>query len=114
MSIYYGFCREFDNYFYEYTGKHYIAEKELFKEIGKLENAGVCISFCYFAVDPYDINHIEYPYINVNVYENSVVDIIKMMYDDAQSRNMIFICPLSKIIKQVNMQVFSDIFRKIL
>ena len=115
FSVYNQFTSYFDEYYYKLTGIHYDPTKLLFEDIAKSGKVGIFISFNYFAVDPNN-NHatiaVDYPCVNACIYERSATDIIKMMYDDATNKGLIFICPLSKIISQTTFDVFINIFDK--
>ena len=113
FSVYNQFTSYFDEYYYKLTGIHYDPIKLLFEDISKSGKVGIFISFNYFAVDPNNGHAtiaVDYPYVNACIYERSATDIIKMMYDDATNKGLIFICPLSKIISQTTFDVFFNIF----
>ena len=115
FSVYNQFTSYFDEYYYKLTGIHYDPTKLLFEDISKSGKVGIFISFNYFAVDPSNDHAtiaVDYPYVNACIYESSATDIIKMMYDDATNKGLIFICPLSKIISQTTFDVFINIFDK--
>lgn len=115
FSVYNQFTSYFDEYYYKLTGIHYDPTKLLFEDISKSGKVGIFISFNYFAVDPSNDHAtiaVDYPYVNACIYERSATDIIKMMYDDATNKGLIFICPLSKIISQTTFDVFFNIFDK--
>ena len=114
FSVYNQFTSYFDEY-YKLTGIHYDPTKLLFEDIAKSGKVGIFISFNYFAVDPNNDHAtiaVDYPYVNACIYERSATDIIKMMYDDATNKGLIFICPLSKIISQTTFDIFINIFDK--
>ena len=115
FSVYNQFTSYFDEYYYKLTGIHYDPTKLLFEDISKSGKVGIFISFNYFAVNPNNDHAtivVDYPYVNACIYERSATDIIKMMYDDATNKGLIFICPLSKIISQTTFDVFFNIFDK--
>ena len=115
FSVYNQFTSYFDEYYYSQTGIHYDPTKLLFEDIAKSGKVGIFISFNYFAVDPNNDHAtiaVDYPYVNACIYERSAKNIIKMMYDDATNKGLIFICPLSKIISQTTFDVFINIFDK--
>jgi hypothetical protein len=115
FSVYNQFTSYFDEYYYKLTGIHYDPTKLLFEDIAKSGKVGIFISFNYFAVDPNNDHAtiaVDYPYVNACIYERSAMDIIKMMYDDATNKGLIFICPLSKIISQTTFDIFINIFDK--
>ena len=115
FSVYNQFTSYFDEYYYSQTGIHYDPTKLLFEDIAKSGKVGIFISFNYFAVDPNNDHAtiaVDYPCVNACIYERSATDIIKMMYDDATNKGLIFICPLSKIISQTTFDVFINIFDK--
>jgi hypothetical protein len=115
FSVYNQFTSYFDEYYYKLTGIHYDPTKLLFEDIAKSGKVGIFISFNYFAVDPNNDHAtiaVDYPYVNACIYERSATDIIKMMYDDATNKGLIFICPLSKIISQTTFDIFINIFDK--
>lgn len=115
FSVYNQFISYFDEYYYKLTGIHYDPTKLLFEDISKSGKVGIFISFNYFAVNPNNDHAtivVDYPYVNACIYERSATDIIKMMYDDATNKGLIFICPLSKIISQTTFDVFFNIFDK--
>ena len=115
FSVYNQFTSYFDEYYYKLTGIHYDPTKLLFEDISKSGKVGIFISFNYFAVDPSNDHAtiaVNYPYVNACIYERSATDIIKMVYDDATNKGLIFICPLSKIISQTTFDVFFNIFDK--
>lgn len=115
FSVYNQFISYFDEYYYNQTGIHYDPTKLLFEDIAKSGGGCIFISFNYFAVDPNN-DHVtiavDYPCVNACIYERSATDIIKMMYDDATNKGLVFICPLSKIISQTTFDVFINIFDK--
>ena len=115
FSVYNQFTSYFDEYYYKLTGIHYDPTKLLFEDIAKSGKVGIFISFNYFAVDPNNDHAtiaVDYPCVNACIYERSATDIIKMMYDDATNKGLIFICPLSKIISQTTFDIFINIFDK--